>query len=170
MVLRSSSASPTRVLHDLEIGLLLLVERGRIHGGDAHLHALVKLALLVDALGAIVVQQLVERDAVVHVIAGGRRVHRRKREAAVNQILAELVEVGSDGFRSAAGQGDHCQSDRCRRGLSKSGLRRPGHGYLAGAAAGGLFAAGASGFGLGALVRGGFAGAVVFGVSGAALS
>src|SRR5229473_2354957 len=66
---RTRASQTQVVVHDLDVRLLLVVERGGIDLAEAPLDALVESALRVDSLRTVIVKHLVEVPAVVLVIS-----------------------------------------------------------------------------------------------------
>jgi hypothetical protein len=57
-------------LDDVEVGLLFFVQFGGVHRVGAILYAFAKAALLLEAGGAIVIEEIVEHCAVVVMVSG----------------------------------------------------------------------------------------------------
>ena len=86
-------SQPDIILHDLGVGGLFLVERFRIEQSYAGSHLRIEVSRSLNAGGAIVVQQAVERNAFMRVVPRLSSTGGRQRKAAVDEIRCQLIEI-----------------------------------------------------------------------------
>ncbi len=91
---------PNGILHDLDVGALLGIQRLRIEFFDARLDVALQLDLRLDAGGAEIIQLVFEHLAVMAMIADGARRDRRQRQTAEDKIIHDLAELQVCGRRT----------------------------------------------------------------------
>src|SRR6185369_17811284 len=85
------------IAQNLEIGAFLGREPRVVPLIEACSKVNIELALGRDALGAEVIQRVIEADAFMVVVAGLGRTRRRKRQRAVNELFGQRIQPWGGG-------------------------------------------------------------------------
>ena len=98
-----------RIAHDVDIGALLRIERASVQVSDACLYVANQATRRRDSRRAEIVQGVLERGAVVLMVADARGCGRRQRQRAEHEVIDQLLE------RTARGRRPSARSEKHRR-------------------------------------------------------
>ena len=81
-----------RIVHDIDIGTLLRIERCRIESRDPRFDVGLQATRGGYPRRTVVIQQIIEVGAVVNVVADAGRIRRRQRQSAEYEVIDQLLE------------------------------------------------------------------------------